>query len=424
MTRLSFRERTARLLDASGARYLSLENHFNPTIALSGTLRAGSAYSPDSNPVLASLTAQMLDKGTRRRTKMQMAADLESRGISISFSASGGDPDTADISLSCLSRDRNLAFEALVEMMTEPAFPEDELSREKERLIGGIRQLSDQTGWRSSTAASRLLYPPGHPYCADTPEEIIAAIERSTASDLFAFHESRYGTATMVLVAVGDLDAQATVEQFAELLSGAPAGSPPRLDVSPVGPARATSEIVSMKDKVNADVLLAHDSRLVRADPDYLATTLGVAALGQSTLSSRLGLRVRDTEGLTYGINARVSAGRYSGPFSVSLTVAPANLRRAVASARAVVEEFVSGGITPREVEDEKRSRVGKFKVDLASNSGIAGALDMAETYGLGIDYLDGFPALVDTLTKDEIDAGARKHIRPGELVEVAAGDL
>ena len=179
-----------------------------------------------------------------------------------------------------------------------------------------------------------------------------------------------------------------------------------------------------MKDKVNADVLLAHDSRLLRTDPDFLATTLGVAALGQSTLSSRLGLRVRDTEGLTYGINARVSAGRYSGPFAVSLTVAPANLRQAIASARAVLDELVSGGITPKEVDDEKRSRTGKFKVDLASNSGIAGALDMAETYDFGIDYLDSFPDMVAALTKDEIDAGIRKHIRPGELVEVAAGDL
>ena len=424
MTRLSFRERTARLLDGSGARFLALENHFNPTIALSGTLRAGSAHSPESNPVLASLTAQMLDKGTRRRTKMQMAEELESRGISISFSASGGDPDTADVSLSCLARDRDRAFEALAEMMTEPAFPEDELAREKERLIGGIRQLSDQTGWRCSTAASRLLYPPGHPYCANTPEEIVAAIERASVNDLREFHTDRWGTATMILVAVGDLDAQSTVEGFASLLASAPPGAKPELAVSPVGPPRSTSETVSMKDKVNADVLLAHDSRLRRGDPDFLATTLGVAALGQSTLSSRLGLRVRDTEGLTYGINARVSAGRYSGPFAVSLTVAPANLRQAVASARSVLGEFVSGGITPKEVEDEKRSRVGKFKVDLASNSGIASALDMAETYDFGVDYLDAFPALVADLSREEIDNGVRKHIRPEELVEVAAGDL
>ena len=424
MSRLSFRERTTRLLDGSGARYLALENHFNPTVALSGTIRAGSAHSPANNPVLASLTAQMLDKGTRRRTKMQIAEELESRGITISFSASGGDPDTADVSLSCLSRDRRMAFEALVEMLTEPAFPEDELAREKERLIGGIRQLSDQTGWRASTAASRLLYPPGHPYCAETPEDIISAIERSTTKDLLAFHEAHYGTATLILASVGDLDAQQTVEEFAGLLAGAPRGSEPEVLTPSVPAARSTSEVVPMKDKVNADVLLAHDSRLRRIDPDYLATTLGVAALGQSTLSSRLGLRVRDTEGLTYGINARVSTGRYSGPFSVSLTVAPANLRRAVASARAVIEDFLAGGITPTEIENEKRSRVGKFKVDLASNSGISGTLDMAETYNLGVEYLDAFPSMVGEISKDEVDAGIRKHIRPPELVEVAAGDL
>jgi zinc protease len=355
---------------------------------------------------------------------MVMAEELESRGISISFSASGGDPDTADVALSCLSRDRNKAFDALVEMLTEPAFPEDELAREKERLIGGVRQLSDQTGWRASTAASRILYPAGHPYCAETPEDIVAAIERSTTKELFAFHEARYGKSTLILAAVGDLDARETVQRFEELLAEAPAGSDPEVPLPAASGPSVMAEVVRMKDKVNADVLLAQDSRLRRTDPDYLAVSLGIAALGQSTLSSRLGLRVRDTEGLTYGINSRVAAGRYSGPFSVSLTVAPENLRRAVASARAVLDEFLSGGITPAEAENEKRSRAGKFKVDLASNSGISGALDMAETYSFGVGYLDDFPALVAEISQQEIDRAVGKHIRPAELVEVAAGDL
>jgi zinc protease len=424
VSRPSFRERTVRVAEPSGARYLALENHFNPTIALSGTLRAGSAHSPQSNPVLASLTAHMLDKGTRQRSKMQLAETLESRGISISFSASGGDPDTADISLSCLSRDRQVAFEAVVEMLTQPSFPADELEREKERLIGGIRQLSDQTGWRASTAASRLLYPPGHPYCAETPEEIVDAIGRASTDDLFAFHGATYRRSTLILAAVGDLEAKNTVEEFGRLLSAAPGGTPPPIAIPPVAPPKSKSEIVRMKDKVNADVLLAHDSGLRRTDADFLATTLGVAILGHSTLSSRLGLRVRDTEGLTYGIHARASAGRYSGPFAISLTVAPSNLQRAVGSARSVAEEFVAGGSTPKEIEEEKRSRAGKFKVDLASNSGIAGALDMAETYEFGVDYLDRFPAMIGALSKDEVDSAVRRHVRPADLVEVAAGDL
>ena len=420
----TFAERAMRKSAIHGTVLLALENHFNPTLALSGTLRAGSAHSPEAIPVLAAFTAQMLEKGTRRRSKLELAGELENRGISISFSASGGDPDTMDISLACLSRDQDLAFDALVEMLTEPSFPAEELAREKERLVGAVRQLSDQTGWRSSTAASRLIYPVGHPYFAETAEEIIAAIERTAVSDLFAFHEKFYRASSLILAIVGDVDRQACVDRMAERLSRMPAGSSPPLDVpAPPAPVRR-EEVVRMKDKVNADVLLAHDSGLRRNDPDFLASTLGVAALGQSTLSSRLGLRVRDTEGLTYGINARISAGRYSGPFAISLTVAPANLKRAVASSRAVLSEFLAGGITDKELADEKRSRTGKFKVDLASNAGISGALDMAETYGLGVGYLDAFPSMVEAIGRDEVNRAVRAHIRPGELVEVAAGEI
>jgi zinc protease len=420
----TFAERTTRRVADNGATILTLENHFNPTLALSGTMRAGSAHSPQENPVLAALTAQMLEKGTRRRAKLALAEELESRGISISFSASGGDPDTMDISLACLSRDRGIAFEALVEMLAEPSFPPDELAREKERLTGGVRQLSDQTGWRSSTAASRLIYPAGHPYFAETADEIVSAIERTTDADLHAFHERFYGASTLVLAVVGDLGGEEAAADLAGRVSSLPRGEAPALDVPPVSTPAARSEVVRMKEKVNADVLLAHDSRLRRTDSDFIATTLGVAALGQSTLSSRLGLRVRDTEGLTYGINARVSAGRFCGPFAISLTVAPANLARAVASARSVVDEFLSGGITEKEMNDEKRSRIGKFKVDLASNSGIAGALDMAETYGFGVEFLDAFPAMVEAVAREQVDAAVREHLRPSELVEVAAGDL
>lgn len=424
MSPAPFLERTRRLRTGAGSTFLALENHFNPTLALSGAIRAGGAYSPPENPVLSSLTAEMLDKGTRRRGKLEIAEELESRGIHISFSASGGDPDTMDFSLSCLSRDRDRALSALVEMLLEPAFPADELSREKERLVGGIRQLSDQTGWRASTAASRLIYPPGHPYFAETAEEIISAVEKTTVAELAAFHQKHYRARSLVVAAVGDLDASAIIEDLARRFTPFPGGELEPVTVPPVSAPRAMAETVRMEEKVNADVLLAHDSGLRRTDADYLACTLGVAALGQSTLSSRLGLRVRDTEGLSYGINARVSAGRYSGPTVVSLTVAPENLRRAVASARSVVEEFVRGGITEKELADEKRSRIGKFKVDLASNSGIAGTLDMAETYGLGVSYLDDLPGLIGRITREEVDASVRSHVRPAELVEVAAGTL
>ena len=83
-----------------------------------------------------------------------------------------------------------------------------------------------------------------------------------------------------------------------------------------------------MPDKASADVVLALPSDLTRTDPDYLACVLANSALGQSSLTSRLGVRVRDTEGLTYGIHSSFSATHLAGPFVVSLTVKPEQPRR------------------------------------------------------------------------------------------------
>jgi zinc protease len=421
----AFVDRTLRRVAPGGAVLLALENHFNPTIALSGALRAGPVHAPADNPIVASLTAHMLEKGTRRRSKLEIAEELESRGIGISFSASGGDPDLLDISVTSLSRDAGIAVGALVEMLREPVFPAEELEKEKERLAGSVRQLADQTGWRASTAASRRLYAPGHPYFARSAEEILEALSRTTRDELVRFHRAHYGSAGLVIAAVGDLDREAFTDDLARRIEGFAADAPlSELAVPSPRPSAAGREIVMMKDKVNADVVLCRDGGLRKADPDFLATALGISALGQSTLSSRLGLRVRDTLGLTYGINARIAAGRFAGPFSISLTVAPENLTKAVDAARAVLSEFLETGITEAEMTSEKRSRIGKFKVDLASNAGIAGALESAESYGFGVSYLDEMPARVDRIPREEINEAVARHIRVDDLVEVAAGSF
>jgi zinc protease len=422
--RRPFRERVARQVGTSGSVYLALENHFNPTVAISGSLRAGSGFSPADRPVLGGLTAEMLDKGTRRRGKMEIAEALESRGASVSFSADAGDPLLLDIAASCLSRDLDLVVDALVEMLTESAFPEEELARERERLIGGLRQQQDSTGWRAVSEASRLLYPRDHPFYQPDSETKIASVHSATREEIARFYEESYGGASLLLACVGDLDAEQTVRNLDRRLAGWRAGrTRPDPAIVPL-PARADTRLIPMKDKPNVDVVLARHGGLKRTDPDYIAATLGNSALGQSTLSSRLGLRVRDTEGLTYGIHSRFAAARVAGPFVVSLTVAPANLDRAVASTRQILETFVGGGITEKELVQEKESRVGRFKVDLASNAGLASALESAEAYGFGVGYLDDFPECVEVATKAEVDEAIGRHVRTDDLVLVAAGEL
>jgi zinc protease len=414
------RERTL----GNGARFLVLENRFNPTVAISGSLNAGGIYAPPDRRLIASFTAGELAKGTARRTKLEIAEELESRGASLSFSSGSGDPVGVDVGAASLSRDVEILLDVLAEVLLTPAFPEEELEKERMRLVGVVREQQDQTSVRAFEAVSRRIYPRNHPFHRRTAEERIAAIESLRRDELQRFYDERYGAATLLLVVVGDVDSEKILDGLERRLGGwrrGPAGEIPR---PPAASPMPGVETVRMPDKASADVVLAQPAGLERNSPDYLPCVLANSALGQSSLTSRLGVRVRDTEGLTYGIHSGFSATHLGGPYAVSLTVKPESRDAAVAATLEEIHRFRRDGMTPKELADEKSSHVGRFKVDLASNGGIAHALDSAVYYGLGVSYLDEYPSLVGRVTKEGADECFTKHVDPDRFTIVSAGSF
>lgn len=422
--RLRFAETVRQRALPNGARFLVLENHFNPTVSLSGSLHAGGLFAPAGRRLIAGVTAGELQKGTEKRTKLEIAEELESRGASLSFAADVSDPVGLDIGGSALSRDVEMLLDTLTEILRAPSFPDDELEKEKKRLVGAIRQQQDQTAARAYEAASRRIFPPEHPHYRSRGEERIARVEALSREELQSHYEARYGAGTLLLAVVGDVSADEILDGLERRLGDWRRG--PDAAVPPVPPPAAApgEESIFMPDKASADVVMVQPGGLVRKDPDFLACTLANAALGQSSLTSRLGVRVRDVEGLTYGIHSTFSASHIAGAFTVSLSVKPESREAAIASAREEVARFVETGMTAREVKEEKSSRIGRFKVDLAANSGIAEALDAAVYYGFGVDYLDRYPELVERITKEEADAAFARRVSPDSFTTVSAGTL
>jgi len=406
----------------NGARVFVIENRFNPTLALSGSLKAGRLFAPEDRRLIASIAAGELMKGTARRTKLQLAEDLESRAASLSFSSDTSDPVGVDVSGAALSRDTDLLLDTLAEVLRTPVFPADELDKEKKRLIGAIRQQQEQTSLRAYEAAMRRIYPAAHPLHRLTGEERIAKVEALGRSALEAFYRQRYGASSLTLVVVGDVDAEKVLDRLEASLGSWETG-PDTVVAMPAPPsAVAGSETVRLADKANADVVLAQPSDLARTDPDFLACSLANAALGQSSLTSRLGVRVRDTEGLTYGIHSSFSATHVAGPFTVSLTVKPDSREAALAATLDELRKYVAGGMTDKELAEEKSSRIGRFKVDLGSNAGIAQALDAAIYYGFGVSYLDEFPGKIAAITREQADAAFARRVDPDAFTIVSAG--
>ncbi len=419
----SFATRTSREVLSNGIKLLVLENHANPTVSVSGYLFGGSYFSPVGKYATARITADMLNKGTTKRNKLEIAEALESVGAGVNVSS-----NTFTISLSAqsLSRDFPMVLETLAEELREPTFPEDELDKLKQRNIASIKRSQDDTDRRAMERFTQLVFAEASPFHSFPAERRISELETITADDLRNFYASHYGSASMILAVVGDV----TPDQVSKLVQGnfgdwigqaAPEISLPETSLQ-VAPQRET---VFLKDKASIDVVMGHASRLRRMNPDYLAAVVANRALGQSTLSSRLGLKVRDEMGLTYGINSFFSdSGLGDGPYLITVSVAPENAELAINTTKEIVEDYLVTGITEQEIADEQSSMIGGYKVGLATNAGIAGQLANTEIYGLGVNYLDEFPEHIKALNKAQIDATIRKYIHPEVLTTVLAGTI
>jgi zinc protease len=418
-----FTARVTREELATGAALLVLENATTPTVALRGSLRAGSYFEPRDKPGLARLTAEMLKRGTRRRSKLELAGDLEAVGADVEFDA---DTFAVEISARSLAQDFPLLVSTLAEMLREPSFPADELEKLKQQTVAAIQEQQADTRWRAYERLSQSVFDETNPFYTHAGERLVESITSITVGDVRGFYEKFYGGRSLILSLVGDVRAGEAVRLLRGAFDGF--GGPQSVDVNVADPEPQTGarrEFVVVKDKANVDVLLGSAAPLRRDAADYYAAMLANRALGESTLSSRLGLQVRDVEGLTYGIASRFRAPTLAaGPWYIAVSVNPCNVERAIGSALEVLRGYVEHGISPEELEDEKSSATGAFKVSLSTNAGLAAALWNAEFYRLGLDYVERFHELVRAITIDEVNAAIRKYFRPDHLTVVVAGDI
>lgn len=418
-----FASRVARRELETGAVLLVLENASTPTVALRGSLRAGSHFEPKSKPGLARITAEMLKRGTRRRGKLELAGALEGVGADVEFDA---DAFAVQISARSLAEDFPALASTLAEMLREPSFPADELEKLKQQTIAAVREQQSDTSWRAYERLTQTLFDEQNPFYTHAGDRLVESVSSITVEDVRGFYEKFYGGRTLILSVAGDVRADEALRVLTGALEGF--GGPESAEVEvadPEPPAAGRREFVLVRDKANVDVLLGTAAPLRRDAPDFYAAVLANRALGESTLSSRLGLRVRDAEGLTYGIASRFRAPSLAaGPWYIAVSVNPGNVERAIESALGVLGEYVEHGIRPEELDDEKGSAVGSFKVSLSTNAGLAAALWNAEFYRLGLDYVERYPELIGRVTVEEVNAAIRKYFRPERLTVVVAGDL
>ena len=405
----------------AGLELIAYPSGVKDVVTLRASLPAGKALAGSGNPAIPTLTGMMLDQGTRKQDKFAIAEKLEAVGANISFSVGS---DLLEVSAKSLKRDAPLVIGLIAEQLRQPAFSADEFAKVKKQYAGSLKRRLENTDFRAADAFSRAVYPPGHPNRNPAPEDLLAAIESAKLEDVIAFHKSVYGPAQMTLVLVGDLDLPALEAELGKSFAGWQGGALVQRAAPSVNAAAPQPQEIAMADKTSVSVVLGQSSGLRYNDPDYQALRLATAILG-SGFTGRLMANVRDKEGLTYDVSARLGNDMVNpGDWRIGASFAPSLLEKGIASIRRQLVLWYERGATPAEIEARKGSLIGAFKVDLATSDGMAGALLNAVNRGYDVNWLDNFPAWVKALTDDQVNNAIRKYLKPKAMVLIKAGSL
>jgi zinc protease len=371
------------------------------------------------NPTLSALAAEMLERGTKKNDANTIAAKLDQVGAKISFS---NDAQSIRFSARCLKKDAPLVVSLLAEQLREPSFPEEEFEKLRVQKLAESEQIRESTDAMAALAFAHAAYPKGHPSYRRTVDEIIASIKDTKLDDVKAFHAKWFGPAEVRMVVVGDVDVKQIHGEIEKAFSGWKGGEKlPKFDAAKP-PEKENKIAVNIPGKHSVSVAWGIPSGLRYTDEAHLPLSVATSVLGDGFTSRLIG-KIRDTEGLTYGIGSVLSGGgTLDRMWSVRATFAPNLLEKGLASTGRELKKWQSEGITADELEYRKNALAGEHQVRLATSAGMASViLDLVER-GLEPTWIDEYPDKVAALTLEQVNAAIKKYVDPAKLIIVTAG--
>lgn len=403
----------------NGAQVYFVESHDLPMLDVSVDFPAGSALDPADKPGLASLTHRLLDQGAGGLTDNQIASGFADVGAQLSGRF---DTDRAGVMLRTLSRapEQQSALVLLTKVLSQPAFSEPIVAREKTRVIAALTEAEGQPGSIATQAFQHAVFG-NHPY-AHRETGNIDSVGTLSAPDLRAFYRSHYSARGAVVAFMGDVTRQQADSIARQLTDGLPAASDIANTTIPPVPALTASVMRTLPFPAKQSQILMGQPGVARGAPDYYALYVGNYILGGGGFDSRLMNEVRQKRGLAYSVYSYFMPMRQAGAFQIGLQTRADQTEQALQVVRQTLDNFIAKGVTSDELTQAKNNIIGGFPLRIDSNKEILEYLAVIGFYNLPLTYLDDFPRQVAAVTAEQIQSAFASHVRPDKMVTVVVG--
>jgi len=424
---LAIEARTERGELFDGYRYAMLPKKTRgESVNLMMTLRFGDENSLRGKVGAAELVGALMQRGTESKSYQELQDALTTLRAQLSMNST-----TGLLQLQVKTRKEFLpqVIDLIVEIVQKPKLDGVELEVLRRQVLTSIEGSLTEPQALVPLAVSRKLSPYGKDDVRYVPtlQEEMEMYRKVSVEEIRSLHRDFLGASVGEVSVVGDFDIEATKKQLAELLSGWKNKQPYARINRPANPSiLASLERIQTPDKSNAMLYSSKQFNLDDEAPVYAALDIGNFILGGGTLSSRLGDRVRQQEGLSYGIRSSVSASHRDErtTFTLYAITNPGNVERLM---KVIDEELVKlreGGITEDELAKAKEAYLQNEKVRRAEDGSVASQLLASMFNQRTLQFTADYEKRISELTVADVNAALKEYIRPDQLVTAVGGDF
>ena len=412
----TFPAHTASKLD-NGLTVFVVEDHRQPVVSATLMLPgAGAAAHPRAEFAgLASMTAGLLRQGTPTRSAQQIAESIDRVGGSLSANATD---DYTTASVTVLTTTLDTGFELLADIVQKPAFAQDEIERWRRQALSSLQVAYRDPEYLRDVVGGRIAYG-DHPYAFPTDglPDTVRALSREA---VVTFHQERYSPNGAYLAIAGDITAAAGAD-LAKKYFGAWKGAAVHPPTAPAPKNQRKVVVVDQPDAVQTQFGMIGVG-VPRNHPDWLALSVANQVLGGS-FNSRLNLRLRAKEGLTYGANSSIESNRLAGMWNATSFTRTEETANAMKVMLEVISDFKKNPATPPELNEATAYLSGVFAIQSETANAVAGRVLTMALNGLPADYWQTYRDRVRKTTAAEVSAAVGRHVQPDQLTIVAVGN-
>ena len=404
---------------ANGATLIVSERHNLPLVSFSITFVGGAnQFEPAARRGVASMTASMLNEGTKTRTGDQLSDALQLLGTNVN---AGVGAEEGSISFVSTAKNFDAVLGILSDMMLNSVFPAEALERLRARTLVNLTQAKDQPVIVGAQVFAKVLYGDAHPYGQRSTETTVKAITRD---DVVNFAKAYYQPGRAIITVVGDVTpgkVKSSVEKA--LAAWSKGGDKPSFDYPKLPELQPAKIYLIDKPGAAQSVVNIGLPGPPRNTPDYFALQVLNTILG-GQFQSRLNANIREQKGYSYGVNSGFNYGKGPGAFraggSIFTDKTDAALVEFMKELKGIVGEKP---VTDEEIKTAKESLIQGLPQRFASVAAISGAITSLAVQGLPDDFYETYAQNVSAVTKEDLARVAKRYIDLNHLAIVIVGD-